>query len=100
MSRFFPFDTAQASTLEKLLANAGGGSDLGIVDFGLAGPLGASQVLFCVGVVNDIPTWTNVDHATIAYNSILQYLVGLPGFAAGNILAVNATEDGFEWVAP
>lgn len=83
------------------LASGGGGSliELSDVTIGLAGPLAPSQVLLCLQA-DPTDVWTNVDFNTLVGNALSGIFSQYPGFAAGQVLAVNATADGFEWVAP
>lgn len=98
--RYYGFNTTQKVTLEKLLANAGGGSDLGIVSLGDPLPLNPSDMLIVQSVDDGVATWINAPTTTIVQGQIATYLMSLPGFAAGAVLTGNVGGDGMEWVAP
>lgn len=80
----------------------GGGSvnDLSDVFMGEVQPAGPSQVLFSLSADGGVNHWVNIDFNTIVSGAVTSALAGFPGRAAGRILAVNATDDGFEWIDP
>lgn len=80
----------------------GGGSvnDLSDVFMGEITPAGPSQVLFSLSADEGVNHWVNIDFNTIVSGALTSVLAGFPGRAAGKVLAVNATDDGFEWITP
>lgn len=102
MSKYAPFDTKQSQTLKTLLAEVGGGgSDFGVVDLGIVEEAATGQILYAYDVVEGVLHFTNLSLVdTLAPGIVLGYLASLPNFTAGNVLAVNATDDGVEWIVP
>lgn len=83
----------------------GGGSVEDLTDFeaGLIGsPVSTGDIIYNVGFGEQHPTtqWTNIPLSLLMSGATTSYLGALPGRAPGKILAVNATDDGFEWISP
>lgn len=95
---------SNSGTLTVGTGGGGGGGSLATltdVDFGELSEPAVGDILYgASGGGEDPLIFTNIPLSTLTAGATSSYLGALPGFAANQILSVNAAGDGFEWIAP